>query len=57
MTVRVVVYPSCFIPKFVMELSVPDSRDAEEYIDEYLDAVLSEDLRFNCEWESETARQ
>ena len=56
MTVRVIVCPSCFFPEFVMELSVPDSRDAEEYVDEYLDAILSENLRYNCEWEFEPAR-
>lgn len=45
------VFPSCFIKGFRMIIEVPDSEDAEEYIDAYLDAILNEDLRYNCEWE------
>lgn len=42
---------SCFTPTVTMTFDVPKDRDAEEYIDEYLDAILSEDFRLNCEWE------
>jgi len=34
-----------------MEINVPENRDREEFIDEFLDSILSDDLRFNCEWE------
>lgn len=33
-----------------MIIPVPDGRDAEEYIDELLDGILCEDLRYNAEW-------
>lgn len=42
---------SCFTPTVTMTIDVPTDRDAEEYIDEYLDTILSEDFRLNCEWE------
>lgn len=45
------VKPSCFSPEFEMIVSVPESRDAEEYIDELLDGILNEDLRHNVEWD------
>ena len=32
-------------------ISVPEDRDAEEYIDELLDSILNEDLRYNVEWD------
>ena len=53
MTVRISMQPSCFLPVFVMVIVIPENRDAEEYIDELLDSILSEDLRWNCEWEFE----
>ena len=34
-----------------MIISVPDDRDVEEYIDEYLDGILSDDVRLSAEWE------
>lgn len=34
-----------------MEISVSKDRDAEEHIDEYLEAVLAEEFRYNAEWE------
>lgn len=34
-----------------MIISIPEGRDAEEYIDELLDAILNEDLRYNAEWD------
>ena len=34
-----------------MEIDVPENRDPEEFIDEYLDSILSDDFRYNCEWE------
>lgn len=39
------------MPEFAMTLSIPDGRDAEEYIDEFLDGILDEDLRYNAEWD------
>lgn len=45
------VKPSCFIPKFEMIILVPDNRDSEEYIDELLDGILNDDLRYNVEWD------
>ena len=37
--------PTCF-----MEIHVPEYRDAEEYIDEYLDGMLNEEIKWNCDW-------
>lgn len=45
------VAPSCFLPEFEMIISIPEDRDAEGYIDELLDAILKEDLRYNAEWD------
>lgn len=35
----------------VMEITVPEGRNAEEYIDELLDSVLSDEFRYNAEWD------
>ena len=43
--------PSCFMPECYMEISVPVGLDAEEYINSYLEAILNEDMAYNCEWE------
>lgn len=43
--------PSCFAPACYMEINVPEWKDVEEYIDEYLDGILNEDIKYNCEWE------
>lgn len=32
-------------------IAIPADRDDEEYIDEYLDGLLSDFVRYNCEWE------
>lgn len=48
---RITVKPSCFAPEFAMEIMVPGDFDAEEYIDELLDGILSEEFRWNCEWD------
>ena len=45
------VRPSCFLPEFEMIISIPEGRDTEEYIDELLDTILNEDLRYNVEWD------
>lgn len=45
------VKPSCFAPGFEMIISVPDDRDAEEWIDEMLEGILSEDFKYNVEWD------
>ena len=39
------VKPSCFTPEIEMIIPIPEDRDAEEYIDEFLDTILCEDLR------------
>jgi hypothetical protein len=41
---------SCFAPTIVMEIKIPHDRDAEEYIDELLESILSEEFRYNAEW-------
>lgn len=38
------VKPSCFTPEIEMIIPIPEDRDAEEYIDEFLDTILCEDL-------------
>lgn len=43
--------PSCFAPLLDMTVYVPRDRDAEEYIDELLDGILSEDAKLNVEWD------
>ena len=45
------VNPSCFVPGFEMIISVPDDRDTEEYIDELLEGILSDEFRYNVEWD------
>ena len=45
------VVPSTFVPEFEMIVHVPDDRDAEEYIDELLDSILAEDLKYNVDWD------
>lgn len=45
------VEPSCFAPEFEMIISVPEDRDDEEYIDELLDEILSDEFRYNAEWD------
>lgn len=41
---------SCFMPTVEVIFNVPDDEDPEEYIDEYLEAVLGEEFKYNCEW-------
>lgn len=43
--------PSCFVPEFEMIIPVPAERDTEEYIDELLDGILSDEFRCNVEWD------
>lgn len=33
------VKPSCFTPEIEMIIPIPEDRDAEEYIDEFLDTM------------------
>lgn len=42
---------SCFAPTIIMEIAIPEDRDAEEYIDELLDSILAEEFRYNAEWD------
>lgn len=38
-------------PSAYMIIPVPDDRDEEEYIDEFLDNMLfNDELRYNIEW-------
>lgn len=37
-------------PEFEMIIRVPNGNDAEKYIDEFLDGILSDDNRCNTEW-------
>jgi hypothetical protein len=41
---------SCFSPTVIMEIIVPNDRDAEEYIDELLETILTEEFSYNAEW-------
>lgn len=45
------VKPSCFAPEFEMIIQIPEERDTEEYIDEFLDGILSDGFRYNVEWD------
>ena len=46
----VIVKPDCFTPEIKMIVTIPADWDAEEYIDELLDHILNENMRYNCEW-------
>lgn len=37
-------------PTIIMDIVVPDDKDEEEYIDEFLDSILAKEFRFNREW-------
>lgn len=45
------VKPSCFTPWFEMIIPIPTDRDDEEYIDELLDGILNDKLRYKIEWD------
>lgn len=47
----ILVKPSFFSPKFEMIIPIPVERDAEEYVDELLDAVLADEFYYNIEWD------
>jgi len=47
---RIRVDLGCFTPGITIEIMVPESYDAEEYIDELLDGILNDNLRYNTEW-------
>ena len=36
---------------FEMVIPVPTDRDDEEYIDELLDGILNNEVRYNIEWD------
>ena len=48
---RIEVTLSCFAPTIIMEIPIPNNRDAEEYIDELLDSMLVDEFRYNAEWD------
>ena len=41
------------VQEFVIEITIPEGRDMEEYVDEFLDGILNDDMRYNCDWEEE----
>ena len=47
----IALYPGMSATPVIMTISIPVDRDQEEYIDEYLDGLLSDFVRYNCEWE------
>ena len=51
MNTRIKVSLSCFAPTIVMEIPIPIDRDKEEYIDELLESILSEEFQYNAEWD------
>ena len=51
MNAKIEVSLSCFAPTIIMEIIIPDGRDAEEYIDELLDSMLVDEFRYNVEWD------
>ena len=50
MTKRIEVTLSCFAPTIIMEVHVPEGREAEEYIDELLGSILADEFKCNAEW-------
>lgn len=46
----IILTPDCFHPDIKITIFVPDDRDTEEYIDEYLDSILNDNVRYNCKW-------
>lgn len=36
---------------FKMEIDVPTYRDTDEYIDEFLELIFNENLKYSAEWE------
>ncbi len=44
-------FPGMAAKPIRITLEIPLDRDQEEYIDEYLDGLLSSFVRYNCEWE------
>lgn len=49
--VTIKLYPGMSVTPVKITIQVPVERDKEEYIDEYLDGLLSDFVRYNCEWE------
>ncbi len=39
------------VPDFKLEIEIPTYRDTEEYIDEFLESILNENLKYSAEWE------
>lgn len=50
-TVRINVYFMNSTTPIEMGIQVPIDANKEEYIDSILDSILSEDHKYNCEWE------
>lgn len=49
--VEISVRLSCFVHPFEMKISVPNNRDTEEYIDEFLGSIFADEFKYNCEWD------
>ena len=50
---RIVVTVTGLDSSFVMEIPVPDDREEEEYIDEFLEKLFCEEFRYNHQWDFE----
>jgi len=48
--VSIFFYPGGSVIPVRMTFCVPDDCDPEEYIDDYLDGLLNDFLRYNSEW-------
>jgi len=46
----IVFTPDCFHPDIKITIAVPADHDAEEYIDQYLESILNNNILYNCEW-------
>ena len=48
---KIELQPDCFHPACIMIISVPNDWDTEEYIDQYLESILNDDMKYNAEWD------
>ena len=40
-----------YVPDFEMIIPVPKYRDAEEYIDEFIENMFADEYKYSVEWE------
>lgn len=48
---RIVFTPGSSAEGIEIIFDIPNDVDDEEYIEDYLDGLLNEDLKYNCEWD------